>query len=202
MSDSDSAGRSSGSPQRISFKSAEGFGYKTQDIVYLLPSFALGTSLFNMPNADRIRYSNKESVKVNAGIDIGHWMTDVESAFSTSKPVVNIRFCQFMVPVVAPEAKPTTEALVRRLLNPPPHAFVHGTISIHWVIAAVGREHIQFRNSDERYVLAQDSTLRKQGIVLGIPALYMEWLCGNDEEVSAAELGVYLTLEFFDEVKS
>jgi hypothetical protein len=29
----------------------------------------------------------------------------------------------------------------------------------------------------------------------------MEWLCGDDEEASATELGVYLTPGYFDEIE-
>jgi hypothetical protein len=113
---------------------------------------------------------------------------------------VDIDFSQLVVPIVAPEAKPTSETLANRLLHPPSHAFVHGVLSMQWVIGVVGQEHIEFRANDERYVLARASYLRDKGTSLGLPALYMEWLCGDDDEVSAAEQGVNLTPDFFDDI--
>jgi hypothetical protein len=199
MSGSDHREGSSGSPQRLKFNGFDSFAFNSQTAVRQLPSLAHPVSPFNMPNPERIQYSNKESAKVNAGIDTAHGMTNVRTAFSTNMPVVHIDFSQLSIPIVQAEPKPSTEALVHRLLNPPRHAFVHGMISMHWVIGALGREHIAFRNSDERYVLARDSGLRKE---LSIPALYLEWLCGDNEDASATELGVYLTPEYFDEIEA
>jgi hypothetical protein len=198
MSGSDNTQGSSSSPQRLKFNSFNSSTCYPQTATPQLPLFAHPILPINMPNPERIQYSNKESAKVNAGIDTNDSMTNMQTAFSTNKPVVHIDFSQLIIPAVQAEPKPDTEALVQRLLNPPRHAFVHGTISIHWVIGVVGREHIAFRNSDERYVLALDSALRKE---LSVPALYMEWLCGDDEEASATELGVYLTPGYFDEIE-
>ena len=156
-----------------------------------------------MPSQDRNWYSNKESGKVNAGLGFrgiesgDEQLDEAKSTSSTNAPAVNINFSQLIAPTVAPEPKPSTEDLARQLLHPPPHAFVHGVLSIQWLIGAVGQEHIKFRESDERYVLAANSQLRDRGARLGIPALYMEWLCGDNHEESAAEQSINLTPEFF-----
>ncbi|KAF2854479.1 hypothetical protein T440DRAFT_387951 [Plenodomus tracheiphilus IPT5] len=160
-----------------------------------------------MPTPERNQYSNKESAKVNAGFDMGAREQDaqeqydpwnVASAFASGGPAVDIDFSQFVIPTVAPEAPPTAEQLVRRLLNPPPHAFLHGALSMQCAIGTGGRlRHFIFRNIDERYILKEDSEVRIRGAQLGLPALYLEWLCGNDESVTAAEHGIYLTPEFF-----
>jgi hypothetical protein len=201
IASSDVAEGSSDSLQRLRFNCFKSSNFNSQIVAPRLPGFAHPVSSFSMPSQERIQYSNKESVKVNAGINTDAWTTHVQSAFSTNMPVVHNDFSQLIIPVVHAESKPSTEALVRRLLNPPPHAFVHGTISIHWVIGAVDRGYITFRNSDERYVLAQNLALRKHGIALGMPALYMEWLCGDDENTSATELGIHLTPEYFNKVE-
>jgi hypothetical protein len=118
MSDSDGSEGSSSSSQEVPFYGAESSGYNIQDIPSSLPLVTYRTSLFNLPNPARIRYSNKEFAKVNAGIDTGEWMADVQTVFSMNKPVVNIDFSRLKAPIIAPEAKPTTETLVRRLLDP------------------------------------------------------------------------------------
>ncbi|EAT88581.1 hypothetical protein HBI56_042990 [Parastagonospora nodorum] len=179
---------------------------KSQGSVPLSQAFDHHDSSFSMPDPDRICYSNKESAKVNIGLDCVSWYDqDLEFAhadgpFSTNKPAVDVDFSQLICPIVAPESKPSVEALVSRLLNPPPHAFVYRTLSIQWVIGAMGQRHVEFRESDERYVLAQNSELRRMGTALGMPALYMEWLCGDDEDISATDQGVHLTPDYFEEV--
>ncbi|KAH9860362.1 hypothetical protein J1614_011693 [Plenodomus biglobosus] len=160
-----------------------------------------------MPSPERNRYSNKESAKVNAGFYMGALDQDecedddpknVVTAFASGAPAVDIDFSQLVIPVVAPEPPPTAEQHVRRLLHPPPHAFPHGVLSIQWAIGAGGGlRHFVFRNSDERYILKPDSELRTRGAELGLPGLYLEWLCGNDESITAVEQGMYLTPEFF-----
>jgi hypothetical protein len=159
-----------------------------------------------MPSPERNRYSNKESAKVNAGLHFGKTESDggkacdVSGAFNTNIPAVDIGFSKLFIPIVAPEAAPRVETLVRRLLRPPPYAFVHGMLSTQWVIGVVGQRHVDFRSTDERYVLATHSQLRTRGSALGLPALYMEWLCGDHDESSATEQGIYLTPEYFQEL--
>lgn len=160
-----------------------------------------------MPIFERLQYSNKESVKVNSGLCYGTWYnpdsisTAETGFFNTNKPAVDMNFSQLTAPIVAPAPPPSAQALVYKLLHPPPHAFVHGVLSMQWVIGVIGQQHITFRNNDERYVLASDSELRKKGTAFGISALYMEWLCGDDEDVSATEQGLHLTPEYLDEVR-
>ncbi|KAF1935709.1 hypothetical protein EJ02DRAFT_360917 [Clathrospora elynae] len=160
-----------------------------------------------MPTPERNRYSNKESVKVNAGLDFGGFVDangpgaeTSDNQWTSNRPVMDMDFSLLTLPPVVPEAKSTIEQLVVRLLDPPPHAFPHGTLSIQWVIGAVGMAHLAFRNRDERYVLGQDSGLRNQGLGLGIPVAYLEWLCG-DEEATSSEQGMCLTRAFFMELE-
>ncbi|KAH7391694.1 hypothetical protein BKA66DRAFT_413198 [Pyrenochaeta sp. MPI-SDFR-AT-0127] len=157
------------------------------------------------PSPERNRYSNKEAVKVNAGLHFGgpnHDDEDDEVAnpFNTNASAVAIDFSLLVAPTVTTEAPLTTTQLVDRLLHPPPHAFVHGALSMQWVIGAIGMDHVSFRQNDERYVLAEHSALRREGSKLGLPALYMEWLSGDDEQVISTDLGVYLTPRFFTEL--
>lgn len=179
---------------------------KSQGSVSSSQAFDHHASSFSMPDPDRICYSNKESAKVNIGLAPVSWYDQdlefehADGSFSTNKPAVDIDFSQLLCPIVAPESKPSVEALVSRLLNPPPHAFVYRTLSIQWVIGAIGQRHVDFRESDERYVLAQDSELRHSGTALGMPALYMEWLSGDNKDISATDQGVHLTPDYFEEV--
>jgi hypothetical protein len=205
MSDSDDAQQPSRSPRRISFQDAQGLKDKPQDTAATQRSFVYHDLTYSMPNPDRILYSNKESTRVNIGLDYGccyHQDLEFEEVgpWCTNKPAVDIDFSKLIVPVVANEPKLSIEALVQRLLSPPPHAFVYGTLSIQWIIGAVGQKHMSFRERDERYVLAQDSGLRSRGAALSMPALYMEWLCGDDDAISATEQCVHLTPEYFKEV--
>jgi hypothetical protein len=55
-----------------------------------------------------------------------------------------------------------------------------------------------YRDSDARYVLKANSELRLRGRELGLPAAYLEWLCGDDPEHSATEQGIMFTREFFE----
>ncbi|KAH7077401.1 hypothetical protein FB567DRAFT_451800 [Paraphoma chrysanthemicola] len=160
-----------------------------------------------MPNPERNLYSNKESAKVNSGLPfdaskVNHEEQEDSSskAFNTNTSAVDMDFSEFLVPIVAPEPAPSVKTLVHRLLQPPEYAFVHGILSIQWVRGVIGHKHIAFREKDERYVLAGESELRLSGRECGLPALYLEWLCGDDEDLSAAEQGVCLTPEYFEEV--
>jgi hypothetical protein len=193
MSDNHNADRPLRTPRQASFEEANNSAETQQEVVSPPPPFSNDALSFPMPNPDRNQYSNKESTKVNAGLAYGNWHEDDEEEdcaavyLCIGKPAVDIDFSQLDVPIVAPEVKPTSEALASRLLHPP-------------VIGVVGQEHIEFRANNERYVLAQASHLREKGMSLGLPALYMEWLCGDDDEVSAAEQGVNLTPDFFDDI--
>ncbi|KAH7073107.1 hypothetical protein BKA63DRAFT_416739 [Paraphoma chrysanthemicola] len=160
-----------------------------------------------MPNPERNLYSNKESVKVNAGLPVDASKVDQEKngyssseAFKTDISAISMDFSKLLVPIVAPEPAPSVETLVHRLLQPPKNAFLHGILSIQWVRGVLGHKDVVFREQDERYVLAAESELRLSGSALGLPALYLEWLCGDDDDFSAAEQGVYLTPEYFEEV--
>jgi hypothetical protein len=201
MPDNHDSERRSSSPEPATFngKQKPKLGLQTA----ALPTFATNALSFSMPSPDRLQYSNKESVKVNAGLWYsGGDGSDTASLLLSSAPAVDFDFSQIIVPIVAPAAKLSTAILVDRLLHPPPHAFVHGVVSIQWVIGVLGQQHIKFRHSDERYVLAVDSNLREEGVSLGMPALYMEWLCGDDEETSATEQALHLTAEFFENINS
>jgi hypothetical protein len=140
-----------------------------------------------MPCRDRNRYSNKESVKVNTGL---HVLSD---GFQPHLPAIDMTLSLLSI---SPEPEPTTEQLIQRLLEPPSHAFPHGTLSIQWVFGLVGMRHFVFRDEDERYVLAAYSELRQRGRDLGLPAVYLEWLCGVDGG-TASEQSVCLTPGFF-----
>jgi hypothetical protein len=208
MSSSQDAERSSRSPRRASFEAAKPYTDKRPDVASSTQLFPYDAIPYSMPSQDRIRYSHKESVKVNAGLEYGAWedhdqVDDCAAGFLyTNKPAVDIDFSQLVAHIIQPEPTPTSEALADRLLHPPSHAFVHGTLSIQWVAGVVGHKHIVFRNSDERYVLAKSSDLRSKGTDLGLPALYMEWLCGDDDELSATEQSLALTPRFFSDINS
>jgi len=151
-----------------------------------------------MAHPERSVYSNKESAKVNSGLCFGQsTFTDPPRIFQVSALATELELSPLMASPLAPKFKPTTYQLMRRLLSPPPHAFLHGILSIHWVIGAVGMPEFRFRDSDERYVLAEGSKLRIHGKALGLPAAYLEWLCGDYEEVMSSEQGLCLTPGFF-----
>lgn len=210
MPGSHDAERPSSSPRRGShIKNQDGENPSYTFLCDLLTSLTVqSTPTFGMPLPDRNQYSNKESAKINAGLEFGGGaveggtLEEPASLLATNMPAVNIDFSQLIVPIAAPEPKPSPEELVRRLLDPPPHAFVHGVLSMQWVRGVVGGAHFDFRESDERYVLAKKSELRRRAGELGLPAVYLEWLCGDDEEVSSNEQSMYLTPEFFNEARS
>lgn len=174
--------------------------------------------------SERPQRFNKESRKVNAGLPVfSSTMTpaeDTTSAWASNKPVVDIDFSQFVVPTIptpphtrlsaaayvaklkakrtAAVTIPTSPTVIQNLLSPPPHAFVHGVLSINWVISAVERQHFVARERDGRLVLKQNSEVRQRGERMGVRGALLGWLCGDDEEVSAAEEGVCLTKEYFE----
>ncbi|KAF2749345.1 hypothetical protein M011DRAFT_465781 [Sporormia fimetaria CBS 119925] len=54
-----------------------------------------------------------------------------------------------------------------------------------------------YRSIDGRWVLKSDSTLRMEGRKYGLPVSLWEWLCGDDIEHSASEVGILFTKDFF-----
>lgn len=160
------------------------------------------SAVIDMPSFERNQYTNKEGTKVNAGIiknDPGS-RYNFKLATKPKIPTVDIDFSQLAVPIVKPEAPPSASQLVERLLHPPPYAFVHGTLSIQWTIGVIGTQHFNFRVSDERHILGDTAELRLKGTTMGLPAVYLEWLCGDDESDSATEQGVCLTPRFFSDI--
>jgi hypothetical protein len=172
-----------------------------------------------MPRPERNQYSNKESAKVNSGLDFGlpqstdtatldsgielgsPSVPDVSSVCLSNRPVVAVDFSLLSLPPALPEPQPSLQRLVHRLLHPPAHAFPHSTLSIQWIIGAVGYRHFGFRTSDERWVLKRDSELRNRGKELGIPILLWEWLAGDNEGATATEQSLCLTRAFFSELR-
>jgi hypothetical protein len=163
-----------------------------------------------MPSPEQNQYSNKQSTKVNAGLCFGAGADQSNTETSTTSevvisnsyaPTMDIDFSQLVVPIQLSSkssAAPPVEQLVRILVHPPQHAFLHGVLSIQWVIGATGQSHFHFRYSDERYILAPGSSVRTEGTRLGLPPVYMEWLCGEEEESSPTEQGMLLTRKFFE----
>jgi hypothetical protein len=206
MSGSHNAERPSRSPRRASYNVTLPDMYVTAQPCSIEIGHSLVSRSINqttMPSPERNQYSNKEAAKVNAGIGFGGAET-AETAetvqqgpFSTNVPAVDIDFSKLVILIVARESRTSTEKLVSSMLQPPRHAFVYGTLSMQWVMGAVGHQSFDFREADERYVLVADSDLRKRGAELGLPAIYVEWLCGDDSDTTASDLGVYLTPEFF-----
>jgi hypothetical protein len=126
---------------------------------------------------------------------------DIKSAFALNINMANLgsTLSSFAVPIQPPPKRTiTTEGIVARLLTPPPHAFVHGVLNLNWTISVAGIKHFTYRDDTERYVLKPDSELRLHGKELGLPAVYYEWLCGDNPERSASEDGVMLTPRFFE----
>ncbi|KZM21657.1 uncharacterized protein EKO05_0008001 [Ascochyta rabiei] len=161
-----------------------------------------------MPSLEHSQYSNKQSAKVNAGIHFGGTNSETEDrvqatmemfVFNSNIPALSIDFSRFEVPTQIPAPiGPTAEELIRTLLCPPLHAFLHGVLSMQWVVGVLGQSHFRFRNSDERYVLAPDSNVRTEGTRLGLPPVYLEWLCGDEEGSSPTEQSMLLTPRFFE----
>jgi hypothetical protein len=162
------------------------------------------------PDPEFNEYANKQSAMVNAGLDFdGTTRTDGGEAVSDttasnpnmteSAPVVDFDFR--ISAVMCPTTNPGVDALVRVLLSPPPHAFLYGVLSIQWVLGAIGQAHFDFRITDERYVLKPKSEVRTQGQRLGLPNIYLEWLCGDEEGESPTEQGMFLTPQYFEETR-
>lgn len=103
------------------------------------------------------------------------------------------------IPQIVPTL-PNTEQLVHNLLHPPTHAFLHGVLSLQWVVGALGFLHFILRESDERYILSPKSTVRTEGLSLGMPLEYLEWLCGTVEHSSPTEQAMYLTQNHFQDL--
>jgi hypothetical protein len=195
MSGSHNAERPSRSPRRASYNVTLPDVYVTAQPCSIEIGHSLVSRSINqttMPSPERNQYSNKEATKVNAGIGFGGAETAEtvqQGPFSTNVPAVDIDFSKLVILIVARESRPSTEKLVSSMLQPPRHAFVYGTLSMQWVMGAVGHQSFDFREADERYVLVADSDLRKRGAELGLPAIYVD--------TTASDLGVYLTPEFF-----
>lgn len=167
----------------------------------------------NTPDAEFSEYANRQSVKINAGLDLCR-PTEIDSGDGTIESpvahqhlangtlVVDVNFSALEVPA-GPylPAHPATNHLVHILLSPPSHAFLHGVLSIQWVIGALGQHHFKFQTSNERYVLRPDSEMRTQGSRLGLPGAYFEWLCGDEEEASLTEQSMLLTQEYFEGIE-
>jgi hypothetical protein len=154
-----------------------------------------------MPCAEPFHRFNRLSVRFNGLSQTGATKTggrEVASAFASNEPPTDIDFSALgpPPPFVLRDGR-SIEQLVRTLLDPPPQAFVHGVVSINWVLGVVGCAHFRYRETDGRFVITETSSLRVRGRELGLPAAYYGWLCGDDVNVSAAEEGMLLTAEFF-----
>jgi len=138
------------------------------------------------PDPEFNEYDNRQSVKIIAGLDFGgptrnHDEEEITDATATNPHMtknastVDVDTGNLDVPATtAPPTAPTTEDLVRVLLRPPPHALLHGVLSLQWVLGAIGKSHFDFRASDERYVLRPKFELRLAGKRLGLPEVYLE----------------------------
>ena len=178
--------------QRIQAQEDEPAGSESEHI--------LQSTMRSTPGPERCIYLNKESAKVNSGLCFASGSpTNVANAFGTNNYHISLP-APLPMPAASFKPKPTVGQLVRRLLHPPPHAFVHGVLSIQWVMGAIGADEFDFRSSDERYVLTQTSPIRRLGLALGIPRLLLEWLCGDEKFVTPSEQNVCLTPGFFDEL--
>ncbi|KAH6612770.1 hypothetical protein C7974DRAFT_406316 [Boeremia exigua] len=162
---------------------------------------ATGTPCF-----EHSEYFNKQSTKVNTGLHLDGTFNDGgdvakhcrdEHLPNKNAPVINVDFGHFSVPsrsspvVLTP---PSTKELVCALVHPPAYAFLHGVLSIQWVIGCL----FVFRVCDERLVLTAESSVRTEGRCLGMPGVYLEWLCGDHEESSPTEQSMLLTKKYFE----
>ncbi|KAF2710359.1 hypothetical protein K504DRAFT_260119 [Pleomassaria siparia CBS 279.74] len=163
---------------------------------------------------------NKESGKVNAQLSAFPSALlcgrDKTGAWASNSPVGDIEFSRLAVPTLpmpprlnvkeyAPERLashrlpiPIAASALQLLKKPPEHAYVHGVLSINWVLAAIGRQHFITRKGDGRLVLRQLSELRTRGEEWGLQGALLGWLKGDDANVSANEEGMMLTREFFE----
>ncbi len=167
-----------------------------------------------VPSPEQNEYFNKQSGKVNAGLGFDDSLTLGEDDFKGRRRgplatknalVAHVDFSQFSVPTTASplaSAPLSTEELVQTLLQPPAHAFLHGMLSIQWVLGSLGHHHFVFQQNDERYVLRPDSDVRTKGQRLGLPPVYLDWLCGDQQGSSPTEQAMMLTKEFFEALYS
>lgn len=153
-----------------------------------------------LPDPEHSRYFNRQSTKVNSGLSFSGRRQSTESV-NDNTSAIDVGFSQSNFPTQTPQtvsALPSTEQLIHTLLHPPPHAFPQGVLSFQWVVGALGYCHFVLRESDERYTLSSDSLVREEGGRLGMPIVYMEWLCGDDEHSSPTEQAMLLTEHSFE----
>ncbi|KAF2013617.1 hypothetical protein BU24DRAFT_411340 [Aaosphaeria arxii CBS 175.79] len=145
---------------------------------------------------------NIQSLEVNSGRTVGgipgREIHSLESAFATNSLPVDFDFASIKVIPTFRKSEPELRDIVSRLLCPPPNAFVYSVLSINWVVGVIGYNNFEYRREDARFILKQDSSIRKYGRELGIPASYHEWLCGDSPDQSATEQGMILVAEFFE----
>lgn len=163
------------------------------------------TAQRDAPDTERNQYSNKETLKVNAGLEFCQAKTIAIGEENPHVPVYEVAetcldFSGLINSIIISQPKPSVERLAYCLLHPPSHAFIYGVLSFRWVFGVLGMDHIQFRSEDERYMLSETSELRSRGAELGLPAAYCEWLSGDDEMLSATEQSMALTPKFFEQI--
>ncbi|KAH7401757.1 hypothetical protein DE146DRAFT_631055 [Phaeosphaeria sp. MPI-PUGE-AT-0046c] len=174
------AEHSSRSPRHDTFSDAAETHVQALGSASQHPPLACRVPSFSMPSVGFLQSLNKGSVKFNSGFRYSScdnlFLQDKTTVglLPANKPTVVLDFGQLFAPVVTSEFKPSTGDLVQLLAHPPAHAFVYGTLSIQWVLGAVGKQHFRFRVSDERYVLTPEADLRKRGAALGLP-VYCTW---------------------------
>ncbi|KAF3005962.1 hypothetical protein E8E13_010253 [Curvularia kusanoi] len=155
------------------------------------------------PDPEHSRYFNKQSVKVNCGLKEFEATQDHQECrmiAPNETTMEDVGFGQYADSAHIPQIVPTfpsTEQLVHHLLHPPAHAFLHGVLSLQWVVGALGFLHFILRESDERYILSPGSTVRTEGASLGMPLTYLEWLCGTVEHSSPTEQAMLFTQKYF-----
>ncbi|KAF2003525.1 hypothetical protein P154DRAFT_486800, partial [Amniculicola lignicola CBS 123094] len=148
-------------------------------------------------------------MQANGGISFGSAAVESQELaepWTDNQPIPGIDYVLVIPHVISPATlfrlrtqRPVPiQDVVRRLLSPPPHAFVNGTLSIRWVIGAAGYHNFEFRKEDERWVLKKNSELRARGELYGLPRAFSAWLSGDDPDYTAAEEGMILTPEFFE----
>lgn len=152
---------------------------------------AVRTSGSVVPLPDRNAHGNRESTRVNIGLTFTGGPDHPD--FPT---IPHHALAKLTLPETTPAEAPTIEELIPRLIHPPPHAYLYNILSLAWVRSVLG-EHLVFRPSDERYVLARDSELRTHGRSLGVPTLLLDWLCGDDEAIGSSEQNIMLTPDVF-----
>lgn len=149
------------------------------------------------PSPERNQYNNKDAAKMNSAMSLLNLNDNVPGIDPAKILLTGVAIDLDSAPG---PAAPTIERLVRILTHPQPHAFPHGMLCIDWVRSVLfrAREPMIFRQVDERFILAPDSKLRAEGRQHGMPEVYMEWLCGDNSELCAAEQQTLLTRDFFE----